>query len=228
MKGIAGLLIGAVVLGLAGAGCLGVARLEDRMADAGERLSTLQYTAAEESLAQAELDAGRARWVPWLGSDARQEIQARRAALRYWERQYETVVPAQAEPVTAVDDTNLELQLVVANSLYRLGQTRTEDRQTRIKTLDEAASGYLTVLKNDTWHPDAAFNYEYVLRLRDGAAKGRQPPSPNDDDADLGEAGGPSPATSKGGFQIYIPLDKGERNPEGGEAGKVPPRERKG
>ena len=74
--------IAAVVLGLLGAAFLGVARLEGHMADAGQRLSTLQYAPAQESLTAAEQDATNARFVPWLGSDARQEIRARQAAVQ--------------------------------------------------------------------------------------------------------------------------------------------------
>ena len=222
--------IGALVLGLFGFAFLGVARLAGRMADAAERLSTLQYAAAQESLAEAEPYANRARFVPWLGSDARQEIRARQAAIQYWEREYDTVLPAGAEPVAAVDEENVELQLVVANSAYRVNQTQFKDKQSTIKALEETAAGYLTVLKNNTWHPDAAFNYEYIIRLRDAAAKGSQPPPPqkNEEESDNGESGAPTPATSQEGFQIYIPLEQGEKNPTGGEAGKASAKERKG
>jgi len=222
--------IGALVLGLFGFAFLGVARLDGRMADAAERLSTLQYAEAQESLAEAEQYANRARFVPWLGSDARQEIRARQAAIQYWEREYDTVLPAGAEPVAAVDEENVELQLVVANSAYRVNQTQFKDKQSTIKALEETAAGYLTVLKNNTWHPDAAFNYEYIIRLRDAAAKGSQPPPPqkNEEESDNGESGAPTPATSQEGFQIYIPLEQGEKNPTGGEAGKASAKERKG
>jgi len=222
--------IGAVALGLIGFALVGVARLEGHMADAAERVSTLQYSAAQESLTEASDYASHARWVPWLGSDARAEIAARQAAVQYWERQYDTVLPAGAEPVAAVDEGNVELQLVVANAAFRVKQTQFTDKQSTIKALEETAAGYLTVLKNNTWHPDAAFNYEYLVRLRDAAAKGSQPPPPqkNEEESDLGESGAPTPATTQQGFEIYIPLEQGEKNPTGGEAGKAAPKERKG
>jgi hypothetical protein len=230
MRSTIGFAIAALVMGLFGVAFLGVARLEGYMADAGDRLSTLQYTSAQESLTQAEQYANRARFVPWLGSDARQEIRARQAAAQYWQRQYDAILPAGAEPVAAVDETNVELQLVVANSAYRVHQTEFKDKQSTVKALEETASGYLTVLKNNTWHPDAAFNYEYIIRLRDAAAKGNQPPPPqkNEEESDNGESGAPTPATSQEGFQIYIPLEQGEKNPTGGEAGKASAKERKG
>jgi hypothetical protein len=231
MRSLITFVLVAVALVVFGSACLGVARLEEHMADAQQRLATLQYDAATESLTRAEEYANRARWVPFLGRDDRQEIRARAAALQYWKKEYDAVVPAQAEPVAAVGDDNVELQLVVANSAYRLGQQKSKDRASTMRALEEAASGYLTVLKNNTWHSDAAFNYEYIVHLRDELAKGKQPPQPPKDqteDADNGESGAPSPATSSKGFQIYVPLEQGEKNPAGGEAGKAAPRERKG
>jgi hypothetical protein len=230
MRSTIGLTIAAIALGLAGLAFLGVARLEGRMADAGQRLSTLQYDLAQESLTEAEQDANLTRFVPWLGSDVRQEIRARHAAISYWQRQYDAVLPAGAEPVAAVDEENVELQLVVANSAYRVNQRQFKDKAATVKALEETAAGYLTVLKNNTWHPEAAFNYEYIIRLRDAAAKGNQPPPPkeNQEESDNGESGAPTPATSQEGFQIYIPLEQGEKNPTGGEAGKASAKERKG
>jgi len=230
MRPILALAAAALVAVALGYAFLGVAHLETNLADAGERLSTQQYDMAAESLAEAQRYAGRARWVPWLGSDARNEISARRAALQYWRHEYDAVLPEGTEPVAEVDESNVELQLVVANAGYRVGQTRYENKESTVRALEEAAAGYLTVLKSPTWHPDAAFNYEYLIRLRDKAAGGQNPPPPqeNEEDADLGEAGAPTPATAEQGFEIYVPLEEGERNPSGGEAGQAAPRERKG
>src|SRR6185503_17613092 len=210
MRTFIALVLVTIVLGLFGAAALGVARLEGHMANAQQQLATLQYDAAKDSLAEATKYADHSRWVPFLGRDERQEIRARNAALQYWKKDYDALVPAQAEPVAAVGDDNVELQLVVANAAYRMNQGKT---------------------KNNTWHTDAAYNYEYIVRLRDELAKGKQPPQPPKDQSeqsDNGESGAPSPATSSKGIQIYIPLEQGEKNPSGGEAGKAAPKERKG
>jgi len=232
MRTFIGLVVMTIALVVFGYASLGVSRLEGHMADAQQRLATLQYDAAKDSLTEAAQYADHARWVPWLGRDDRQEIRARTAALQYWKKEYDELVPAQAEPVAAVGDDNVELQLVVANAAYRLGQGRSKDKTATMKALEEAAAGYLTVLKNNTWHTEAAFNYEYIIRLRDELAKsGKQPPQPPKDqteESDNGESGAPSPATTSKGFQIYIPLEQGEKNPSGGEAGKAAPKERKG
>jgi hypothetical protein len=226
MKNTVLLLVVAVLLTLAGFGLVSVSRVERHMADAQQSMSTFQYPAASENLDAAEEYLGYGRLTS-LGADTAAEIRARRAALQYWQQEYGALLPAQGEPVAAVDETNVELQLVVANAAYRVGRTKWEDRDSTLQALDEAAGSYLTVLKNTTWHPDAAFNYEYIVRLRNDIAKGRKP-LPERPSTDLGEAGDPAPDTKLGGFQIYVPLQSGERAPSGGEAGQGAPRPRKG
>lgn len=230
MKSITALLVGAIVCAAAGASALTAARLQRHMADAQEQIATLQYDAAGASLDAAEGYLRLAQWVPFVGPGSLQEVRARQAALQYWQGEYDAVLPTQAEPVAAVDEGNVELQLVVANAAFRAGFARAADRTALVQALSEAANGYAIVLKNDTWHEDAAHNYEFTVRLRDEIAKGRRPPSPQSEaeGADLGESGAPSPATSMKGFEIYIPLEGNERTPEGGEAGKAGPNQRKG
>ena len=131
----------------------------------------------------------------------------------------------------------MPLQFVVANAVFRdkLVQAAAVkpagpkvDRTVMVQALDEAASGYLTVLKGERFHEDAAFNYELTVRLRDQVAKGQQPPSQEAENGELGESGAPSPATSTQGFEIYVPLEGNEKTPAGGDAGKVNAKDRKG
>jgi len=227
---MAAFVVAAAVLAGAGLAVLSVARLEGHMADAQERAATQQYAGARESLAEAEQYANEARWVPLLGSDTRQEIHARGAALQYWQREYDAVLPSQAEPVAAIDETNAEWQLVVANALHRRGQQgNSKDKAATLQSLEEAAAGYLTVLRNNTWQEDAAYNYEYIIRLRDELAKGKNPPDqPPSDNSELGEGGAPTPETTKQGFEIYVPLQNDEKSPSGGDAGKASTKDRKG
>ena len=200
------------------AGC----RRPDRIAPASGRWPTRRsrrHAAVprwpSESLDEAEGYLRYARWVPADRRRPSREVRARKAALQYWQGDFANVLPAQAEPVAAVDETNVELQLVVANAAFRAGlKDVTERRGAHVQALNEAANGYLTVLKNNTWHEDAAHNYEYVVRLRDEMAKGRRPPSAQPEQGtDLGESGAPSAATSTKGFEIYIPLEGEENRP---------------
>jgi hypothetical protein len=236
MKSITGLLAGAFVLALAGMLALTASRADGHMADAQELMATLRFDEAAERLDAAERSLRYARWLPWIGSEAVREVAAKEAALQYWQGQYDALLP-EGDPVAAVDENNVPLQFVVANAVFRdklvkastaKPTTPAVDRGALVQALDEAASGYLTVLKGEPFHEDAAFNYEFTVRLRDQVAKGQRPPSQQAENADLGESGAPSPATSSEGFEIYVPLEGDEKTPAGGDAGKVTPRERKG
>ncbi len=230
MKSVTAFLVAAVLFAIAGLGSLTVARFQRHMADAQEQIATLQYDEAQASLEDAEGLLTYVRWAPGIGKEALDEIRTRQAALLYWRGDYEGVLPAGVEPVAAVDETNPELQLVVANAAYRAGLTRAKERAGTLQALNDAVNGYAVVLRNDRWNEDAAHNYEFVVRLRDEVAKGRRlpPPPQPQQGGDLGEGGAPSPATTTTGFEIYVPLEGNERTPEGGEAGKADARQRKG
>jgi hypothetical protein len=99
-----------------------------------------------------------------------------------------------------------------------------------VQALDEAIAGYLTVLKNEDWDERAAYNYEYLVRIRDELVKGRRktmPPAPESQDASLGTAGAPGKTADMKKFEVYIPLEGEERN-QAAEAGKATPNKRKG
>ena len=229
MKSVTTYFIAALIFVVVGVVAVTASRLERQLADAQERTSTQQYALARESLTAADDYLRYAQWVPGIGDATVREVRARQAALQYWQGDFEKVLPAQAEPVAAVDEANVELQLVVANAAFRNGLKGVTERAAAVQVLNEAANGYLTVLKNNIWHEEAAYNYEYVIRLRDEIQKGRKPPSEQlQQGQDLGESGAPSDATSTKGFQIYVPLQGDEKSPEGGDAGKATEKVRKG
>jgi hypothetical protein len=229
MQSVTMLLVAAVLFAGAGFVSLTTARVQRHLADAQEQMATQQYAEAQSSLAAVEDDLASVRWLPFVGDATRKEVEARTAALRYWQGDYESVLPAQAEPVAAVDESNVELQLVVANAAFRARLGEVTERAAVLQALNDAINGYAIVLRNTTWHEDAAHNYEYAVRLRDQVAKGGRPPAPSTQPGgDLGEGGAPTPATTTKGFEIYIPLEGGERTPEGGEAGKAEAKQRKG
>jgi hypothetical protein len=228
MKGLIGFLAGALILAAVGATSVAVSRIEGSLADVREQTATLQFGRAQQSLDAAAHYAGYVDWVPQLGSDFRAQIGLRHAVLQYWRRDYDALI-SQPPESSAGQGPAADLQLVVANAAYRDGQFHATNRAATLEALEDAVAGYATVLRNAPWHPDAAFNYEYVVRLRDEITKGRRPPAPRpeSEDTDLGMQGGPA-ATARQKFEIYIPLDEGESQPVGGDAGKAPPAARKG
>jgi hypothetical protein len=228
MKGFAGYLVMAVLLAAAAAFAYGNGVFERDLAQAQQDVATDRFDAAEDRLAHAETYASYVRWVPQLGARAERDLATRRAALHYWKKDYAGVLPRETDPVGAVDSTNVDLQLVVANASFRNAQRGITDKAVQLQALDEAIGSYMAVLKNDSWHPDAAYNYEYLLRLRAEVAQGKRKPGSTQEKTDnLGEQGTPAQNSSTKKFEIYIPLEGSERT-ESGEAGKGAPIKKKG
>ena len=229
MKAVIGFVIGATALAALAWVAFQFAGYERDMAAAEEHLATLRYGDAEERLGAAAQYAGVARWLPGVGELSAREIRAHQASLQYWQRQYDALLPRDADPVGAVESENVALQLLVANGAYRAGQGKATDRASTLQMLDESVAGYLTVLRSDEWDERAAYNFEYLVRLRDDLAKGRRKTTPpqNEQNAALGAAGAPEKSRDMEQFEIYIPLEGEERN-KASEAGKAAPNARKG
>ena len=110
---------------------------------------------------------------------------------------------------------------VSANAAYRSGQRASGgDRQAMLRQLDAALKSYTNLLKKNGADVDAAYNYEFVARLRDTLSKSRpQPGRREDSDAHKsravvmagnlpegrtlhGDPGAPPPATDMTQFKI--------------------------
>lgn len=234
MKGIAGYIVAAVVLAALGALCIGASRLNREMANAQQTLLLSDYAAADASLSAVERYYAYGSRVPGIGPQPLNDVRARKAALSYWQRRYAALAPPErADPVADVPSDNISLQLIVADAVYRDGQPRGKDRRTALEVLNSAISAYRTVLNNparadDSRHAEAAaYNYEYVVRLRDEILKGRRRAlPPQDEDASLGAEGISERAVFEPEFEQYVPLEKEERDKPA--AGVSDPPARKG
>ena len=228
MKTIAGLLVIALVLVGIGGVLVGVGRYERDMADAQEYASTERYDEARSRLDDAQRYVDYSGWIPRVGAAAQNDVLTRRAALDYWQRNYEAVLPRDSDPVAAVDPSNLELQSMVADAAYRAGQAGATDRATTLQAYEEAIGAFQAVLKNNTWSEDAAFNYEFLVRARDEFARGRRKAAERaEGEGQLGQSGSPAKSGDSRKFEIYVPLSGSERT-KAGEAGKGTSNSRKG
>jgi hypothetical protein len=234
MKGIVACLVFASALAVLGALCLGASRLDRQRARAQESFLTADYDAADSSLSAVEPYYEYASRLPWVGDGPVSAIRARRAAVNYWQRKYSVVAPVDlADPVGEVAVNNLPLQVIVADSVYRNGQARAKDRATMIQTLEGAINAYHAVLRNArraedaSYAEEAAYNYEFVVRLRNEIVNGRRRAlPPTRDEREFGSEGKPEDPSFENKFKQYIPLEKDER--EDSNPGKVPPPVRKG
>src|SRR5262245_3360786 len=222
MKAVGAYLFTAIVLALVGVVCLGASRLDRDMARGEQSLSALKYDEADKAFASAERYYDYAGTLPWVGKAPVNDIRARRAALRYFQGQYASVASLQPDP------DNIDLQLVAANALYRTGRLDAKDRQKTLQAVDASIQAYVGVMKNAKRQEDASYNYEYLSRLRNDLMQGRGsfklPPQFGDPNGTIGAILEPGDA---GKYNIYVPLEKDERDKAGG-AGKAAPIKRKG
>jgi hypothetical protein len=232
MKSVGGYVVAALALVALGTMAIGAGRFQYRLAGADEALAALDFAEASRAYSELEGSVGYARYIPWFGGDALRRIRANHAAVQYWDGDYDAVLSL-AESVGGVADP--ELLVVTANAVYRVGRQRASDSQSLLRAVDAARAAYQVVLREHGNHPDAAFNYEYLSRVRDEIAMGDVQLSgvlPSDDELTPsaqtlhGREGGPPPDEVEEEFKVYVPRDQDEEKGTGPGADQV--RERKG
>lgn len=233
MKGTLGYFVSALALFLLGAACWSAARLEQQVAAAEQAVAAFDYAAARPAFDLAERYYEYASHVPWIGSRDLHDIQVHKAELLYWQGDYASIIPQQADAIGALPQGNTGLQFIVANSMYRASRRTATDRKTLLHALDTGIAAHLAVLKNSTQNEDAAFNHEYLVRVR--ASLGARPMVPQGEEEGAekrthGQPGGEPLEADKSDFKIHIPLEPEEYQDqkEGHDAGKSVIRQRRG
>ena len=240
MKSVIAPLLVAILLAIAGAGFSVAGQTEKRLADVHNELATLQYAAVASDSEQVETDLGAARRVPQVGQAAATDLRDTRAEASYWSGGYSAIAP-QKDANGAVTESDSSILLLAANAAFRSSQS--DDRAATLRKLDGVVKSYADVLRNSPGHMDAAYNYEYAIRVRDTLAKSKPAPAAKsakapakaaDVASDLpagptmhGRPGGPPPATDMAQFKIVIPK-RGEERKDNPEAGKGGVKVRKG
>ena len=195
-----------VILGALATVVLTASRVDRRVARAQQQMATLNLDDPETTYADLASYLDFAESMPWLFGDTRADITARRAALRYWQGDYAGLVTDYADVTEATVAGNLPLQFIVANAAYRAGLDRDADREQVLRALDGAIDAYLGVLQESPGHLDAAYNYEYLIRLRADIASGAEIPMNT-----RGQHGreGESPEDSElEDIRIYVPVQR--------------------
>ena len=216
MKSVASLVIVVVLLTGVGAMLWFASQAEARLAAAEYALVTLRYERAAE-----ELDAARGTGVldpivSRLGGDPTDS-----ALARYWSGDYEALAEAEQE----------SLKLLAANAEYRLLRSTGGTYQSFVARLDAIAKRYADILRTQPGNEDAAYNYEFVLRLRRAAMQAKQN-IPGLDPAARGITvhglpGAPPKDSDAKKFKMIVPMMPDERQ-EAEEAGRSGRKVRKG
>jgi hypothetical protein len=252
MKSAVGPLLAAILLALVGAGFWIAGQTENRLADVHKQLAMLRYADAADEGSSVEESLGIERRVPLVGHAVEADARDVRASAGYWQTDYAAVAPRK-DANGVVTETDPGILLLSANAAFRASQGAT-DRLNTVRKLDDVVRSYAEVLKAQSKQCDAdvrtcearsidaAFNYEYAIRMRESLARNRQPAAAKKDtrvaakaaDDDLpagptihGRPGGPPPATDMNQFKIVIPK-RGEERKDAPDAGKGGQKIRKG
>jgi hypothetical protein len=222
MKTVAGGLILAILFFAAGSLALKESTHARRLAAAHERLATLDYT-DEGDLASDSTVLNRLPAPIGLGSDTETRHEA---TVDYWLARYTTLTDM-TNPAGGPPPSDPQLLLLAANAAFRTSAPQSDDRKAVVQRLDGVVQAYADVLRHDPSLSDAAYNYEYVVKLRDQVAKGpaknarnakKTPPVPEDVTVDLppgptihGRPGGPPEGEAMGDFKTVTPMRYDER-----------------
>ena len=170
-------LITAAVLAAVAAAVAAAGRIDRRVARAEQRVATFAFDDAEAAYAELERSLDLAAVVPGVFGGARADLEARRAALRYWRGDYAGLLADHADASAPDGAANPALQFVLAAAAARAALDPGADREQALRALDGAIDVYLGVLQDGAGHLDAAYNYEYLVRLRADLASGAEIPA---------------------------------------------------
>ena len=206
----------ALLLLAAGAILWRSSEMERRLAAAERDLAMLRY--ADAATAAAQPGGRLAALMPGAGrSTADQKTLETTAG--YWQGKYDAVAE------------NPEAKLLAANAAYRNMRKAGGSWQAVVGRMDSLVKQYAEILRDDPSNTEAAFNYEYVVRLRQVIAARKQPVAPvAGTDSDLtihGFAGAPPEESDMKKFKMIVPMRPDERL-EAEKAGKGTTKVRKG
>ena len=190
--------------------------LAARVADAKQDIATLDHDNLDAMTPRASLSD----YLPGERRTLSDDIRIARATAAYWLGRYNAVAAD-----TTDSEADAAILLSAANAAFRDAQRDPGVGPAAVQRLDGVLQAYASALKASPRNAEAAFNYEYVARIRDQVAR-----SPRGRIAKSPAAGGPvmggdlpAGATIHGGpgapppdakmeeLQTIMPMEYGDR-----------------
>jgi len=205
-----------VILLIAGGAILWRSSEHERRLAAAERdLITLKYADAATAAAQP---GGRLADLMPLSS-AKADAKALASTAGYWNGDYDKAIE------------NPEAKLLAANAQFRKIREQGGSWQAVVGRMDSLVKLYAEILRENPNNTEAAFNYEYIVRLRAVLAARKLPVPPFDARANgltvHGFPGAPPEEADMKKFKMIVPMRPDERL-EAEKAGKGTTKVRKG
>jgi len=189
------------------------AGVADAAADVHEHMATLQSS----TVTTVSIPG----WLTPVATLLDSDVPAHDLVADYWTGDYRSL----ADPDRSVTAHQAEVLLMSANAALRRAHRDAAGRPLTSERLDQVLQAYAAVLKNSGFDRDAAYNYEYVARLRDAAARAKPRPAPPartavrnprsgefpDGPTIHGRPGTHPPATKGEEFEVLTPMNFGDR-----------------
>jgi hypothetical protein len=211
MKTLLGFALLVLVLLGAGLAFRRAAAIEDSIAAADEQLVTTTRVAPDLDR-QLDESVALVRRVPVLGARLSREVRLQRASANYWQGNYAALASTATGTTGIPEDDDAELLLLSANASFRKAVKENRTPQALARSLDDVLKGYGAALKADPESTTAAYNYEYVVRLRTALTSGRGATMPAPRQMNMqGEQGEPPKGSRQSDFNVIVPLRPEER-----------------
>lgn len=231
MKSVIGYLVVAVALVVGGRVLFGASSLEQRTAEAQQALLTLRYGDLEPAYAALREEASDGALLPRVSQALVTSLREQQSTTRYWMGAYGRLTPERDAAGTLAETDPIVLELG-AHAAYRAAQND-PDQAVATKRIDDIVRGYADVLRAQPGDESAAWNYEFVSRVRATLQQSRTPVMPEPDAGGLagdlplgptlhGAPGAPPEGTDMKQFKVVVPMRPDERKqlPQGASEGE--------
>ena len=207
-------------------------KLTAQVADAKQDIATLDHDNLDAITPRSSLSD----YLPGERQRLSDEVRIAKATVAYWLGRYGAVAAD-----TTDGEADATILLTAANAAYREAQRDPAMGPAAVQRLDGVLQAYASALKASPRHLEAAYNYEYVARIRDQVARSPQGRIAGSTAAsgpimggDLpagptihGGPGAPPPDAKMEELQTIAPMEYGDREAQP-EATPGAKRERKG
>jgi hypothetical protein len=174
MKSIFGAAMAIVLSLMLACAALAIGFYHLEVARAEEALATFDAARTDRIYASLKKKLEIGRRIPWDFETVYEDLQVRRSRLSYWRRDYAAVLEETAANGENEKTISPSLRFIRANARYR-AITGKQSREQVIRDLGLSIRDYAKTIEADPTFTDAAFNYEFLLMLRDDMVSGRKP-----------------------------------------------------
>jgi hypothetical protein len=231
MKSVIGYVVVALALFVGGRVLFGASSLEARTAEAQQALLTLRYGDLEPAYEALRAEASDGAVLPRLSQSLVASLREQQSTTRYWMRGYGRLTP-ERDAAGALSETDPVVLELGAHAAYRAAQ-QAPDQAAAVKKIDDIVRGYADVLRARPGDENAAWNFEFVSRVRATLQQSKQPVMPEPETTGLagdlplgptmhGQPGAPPEGTDMKQFKVVVPMRPDERKqlPQGASEGE--------